>query len=700
MHKSSQRNAAIVFAILVSLLSGIVAPQAALAFASSTINKLFFIANSGLGDRLFSASSNPTSVQSPTAIPSSSPLTGMYRSLATDGTYLYFSDGTNLVRTDLDGTGKTTIVAGVASPEQIVLQGNYLYYSSFGSGVYSVLKNGGSPTLIVTNGANYGWDGVAIDGNTLYAVNYQAGLYIAQLNGTGGVTGTPALNADSGVKSLSKLLASEGVLYATSGSNGLIWRTVDATQPRSGWGSINIGAATSNSPYALAIDGNTLYFSVSNGLIGQVPANGSAQAESLSSGQFSSAWSLAVVPQYSVTYAAGGANSGTVPIDGSSPYQSGSTVTVLGNTGNLTKTNYQFYAWYNGTSNRSPGTTFSITSNTTFTATWVGGPLVYSLTPGGSAITTAAFPNTAVGSSSTLDIYVRNTGAAVDVNSGGISPAQLSVDPSTTTCATPGGSTVYAAGSECRMTVKWSPTSTGALSSAYRSLFYGLTNQINFTGTAVQASRVPTFDTPVKTADGFTVNVTNWDGSWTWASTVGSGSVVAGTGSGSTLPLTVTGLGAGAPATITVTTSRSGYANGSSTVSGQALSAALTPSLSSPVQTFDGFTVTVTNWDPSWTWNVTTGSGTVTVSSPSGSTLPITVSGLPQGGAVVLTVTNSRSGYVNGVTTVSASAATAATPSGGALPLTGLNISATAAISALLVSGAMVLLFRRRRFSQ
>lgn len=84
----------------------------------------------------------------------------------------------------------------------------------------------------------------------------------------------------------------------------------------------------------------------------------------------------------------------------------------------------------------------------------------------------------------------------------------------------------------------------------------------------------PTLGTPTSTADGFTVNVTNYDADYTWTPTVNNGTVAPGTATGTTLPLTVTGLSAGASATITVKTSRSGYADGTATVTGTAQSAA------------------------------------------------------------------------------------------------------------------------------
>ena len=69
-----------------------------------------------------------------------------------------------------------------------------------------------------------------------------------------------------------------------------------------------------------------------------------------------------------------GATSGTAPTDGNS-YSLGASVTVLGNTGNLTKTDLNFGGWNtaadgSGTTYQ-PGATFTIKSNTTLYAKWV-----------------------------------------------------------------------------------------------------------------------------------------------------------------------------------------------------------------------------------------------------------------------------------------------------------------------------------------
>ena len=85
-------------------------------------------------------------------------------------------------------------------------------------------------------------------------------------------------------------------------------------------------------------------------------------------------WTL--VPTYTVTYNGNTNTSGNAPTDGSSPYTTGSTVTVLGNTGSpvLAKTDYTFSGWNtlangSGTS-YSPTNTFTINANTILYAQW------------------------------------------------------------------------------------------------------------------------------------------------------------------------------------------------------------------------------------------------------------------------------------------------------------------------------------------
>ncbi|MDP4014418.1 MAG: fibronectin type III domain-containing protein [Candidatus Nanopelagicales bacterium] len=79
----------------------------------------------------------------------------------------------------------------------------------------------------------------------------------------------------------------------------------------------------------------------------------------------------------------------------------------------------------------------------------------------------------------------------------------------------------------------------------------------------------PAFGTPTSTADGFTVQVSNYDGDFTWGVSASSGSVSI---DGSGL-VTVTGLDPGESSTVTVTTDRTGYDSGTADVEGTASSA-------------------------------------------------------------------------------------------------------------------------------
>jgi outer membrane protein OmpA-like peptidoglycan-associated protein len=163
---------------------------------------------------------------------------------------------------------------------------------------------------------------------------------------------------------------------------------------------------------------------------------------------------------------------------------------------------------------------------------------------------------------------VRNVGAvAIDMGTATIaSPANIVSQ----TCPISGqqmqpynGSSV----TDCVYNLRWVPA--GDLTSQLN-VPYGLTNSLALTGRVLQAQRTPEFDVPVPTADGFSVNVTNYSASWTWVPSVSAGSVTAGTPSGTSLPLTVSGLAPVGSATVTVLSQRSGYVEGSATVSGTA----------------------------------------------------------------------------------------------------------------------------------
>ena len=125
-----------------------------------------------------------------------------------------------------------------------------------------------------------------------------------------------------------------------------------------------------------------------------------------------------VTPTYTVTYNASGGQ-GNPPVDTNSPYNSGSSVTILGNSGSpvvLTKLGYLFGGWNTqanglGTSYVG-GNTFNITQNTTLYAQWLitGSPrLVYNRNSVGGGGTAPSSSNTSYPPYSSVDI-VDNTG--------------------------------------------------------------------------------------------------------------------------------------------------------------------------------------------------------------------------------------------------------------------------------------------------
>ncbi len=104
----------------------------------------------------------------------------------------------------------------------------------------------------------------------------------------------------------------------------------------------------------------------------------------------------AALPTYTVSYSGNGNNGGSVPTDSSNYYQS-DTVTVLANTGNLTKTGYTFSGWNtaaNGSgTNYSPSATFNMgSSNVTLYAKWTALP-TYTVSYNGNGNTSGSSPS-------------------------------------------------------------------------------------------------------------------------------------------------------------------------------------------------------------------------------------------------------------------------------------------------------------------
>jgi hypothetical protein len=201
-------------------------------------------------------------------------------------------------------------------------------------------------------------------------------------------------------------------------------------------------------------------------------------------------------------------------------------------------------------------------------------------------------------------------------------------------------------------------TSTSSATAANTTTNTTATNAVTY---ALLPGYTPTISAATSTTDGFTGQVTNYSASYTWSISTSAGSVSF-TGSpnipNATYNFTVTGLNPGQSATVTITTTRVGYNNGSATRTGNAtLGSALTPTFGTNTRTSDGFSGSVTNYNSSYTWNITvSGGASVSWGTVSGSTYPFTVTGGTAGTSYTVTVTTTRTGYSNGSGTTSASA--------------------------------------------
>jgi hypothetical protein len=173
-------------------------------------------------------------------------------------------------------------------------------------------------------------------------------------------------------------------------------------------------------------------------------------------------------------------------------------------------------------------------------------------------------------------------------------------------------------------------------------------------GAALLAGNVPAFGSPVPDVTSWTAQITNYDPSFTYSATATQGSVTV-DGSGT---ITVTGLSLGQSSDVTVTSSRAGYADASSTLSGAALAAGVTPDLSSPVAVEFGFTFTINNYLPGLVYTFAASNGAVVTNNGQ----QVSVGGLADGQPSQITVTATDPGVSIASADVTGAAATPSSP--------------------------------------
>ncbi len=172
-------------------------------------------------------------------------------------------------------------------------------------------------------------------------------------------------------------------------------------------------------------------------------------------------------------------------------------------------------------------------------------------------------------------------------------------------------------------------------------------------GVALAEALTPDFAPITRTADGFTVLITNYldnaeDFDWTVSDPVGA-DVTAALNPATGL-ITVSGVEPGQSSSVTVTTERAGYVTGSGEQEGAALEEALTPNFGTRTRTADGFTVAIDNYAANkelfrWTALDPEGAPDVALDAETGL---VTVSNLAAGTGFTVTVTTERSGFVSG----------------------------------------------------
>lgn len=167
---------------------------------------------------------------------------------------------------------------------------------------------------------------------------------------------------------------------------------------------------------------------------------------------------------------------------------------------------------------------------------------------------------------------------------------------------------------------------------------------------------VPTFSAGVSSAaNGFSFNITNYDGNYTWTVVVPPGitSVIRPLSGGrTTYQVGILGVPLDSSATIVVTASRAGYADGTASYTGYSKKTGLTPVFGTQVPTYYGFSVPITNYSPNYSWFVAATNGTATLDN----TGMITVSGLGDGTTSSVTATTTRTDYTSGSASIAGSA--------------------------------------------
>ena len=211
------------------------------------------------------------------------------------------------------------------------------------------------------------------------------------------VNGSVSSTVITSTGALTNGLTDIGFLVRVTRSSSGVWALFTSTLPTAN-GDGAIATDVPNSTNAAVSQGsatNNTVVPAANGYIGFAALH-TTGASAIIANEIDQIYFTPASTTYTVTYNGNSNASGTPPTDGSSPYASGATVTVLGNTGSLARTGYTFSDWNtladgSGT-DRAAASTFTISANSTLYAKWTG-----SVTYDGNSNTGGTVPSTATG---------------------------------------------------------------------------------------------------------------------------------------------------------------------------------------------------------------------------------------------------------------------------------------------------------------
>lgn len=272
----------------ITLLASGVSRAATVYWTDGTSNTLSRINSDGTDPTLLSASLNNA------------------RSLATDGTHLYYgNNGTNqIIRAALDGSGATPLLS--ATPSAMLVTPANIYYTTWTGGVFRSNKDGTAITNLVTGGIaggnSSGYFGIAVTPVNVFFSNYLDGkVYRSGLDGSGVTTLVTGITNPSG------LAVSDTHLFIGASDNSAVITRTDLT---------GANATTFGTPgnyYQLSIVDQTLYYSTAQNTLGKIGLDGSGQAALYTSGVQVMGVAAIAVPE-PATFALAGVAAFAVPL--------------------------------------------------------------------------------------------------------------------------------------------------------------------------------------------------------------------------------------------------------------------------------------------------------------------------------------------------------------------------------------------------